>query len=163
MAYKQLQQSHFISLINKTNSIAFSPEANYTDWAIATVWRILMPTFVDRGGSRGQRGRIPMAVNLSFLDRSRYFFFQVVPHLSSRGWVDPILNPLLLRKSGTIPEDVTPIGHTVNSHHHHQCSLWPLTPRLRKREHTPFPLSCSQFLRPGPGHTHISVTASMLD
>jgi hypothetical protein len=30
--------------------------------------------------SRGQRGGTPTAVNLSFLDRSRYFFFQVDPH-----------------------------------------------------------------------------------
>jgi hypothetical protein len=28
---------------------------------------------------------IPKVVNLSFLDRSRYFFLQVAPHLSSRG------------------------------------------------------------------------------
>jgi hypothetical protein len=28
--------------------------------------------------------RIPMAVNLGFLDRSRYFFIQVAPQLSSR-------------------------------------------------------------------------------
>jgi hypothetical protein len=29
--------------------------------------------------------RIPVAVNLSFQDRSRYFFIQVAPQLSSRG------------------------------------------------------------------------------
>jgi hypothetical protein len=29
--------------------------------------------------------QIPTAVNLAFLDRSRYFFIQVVPQLSSRG------------------------------------------------------------------------------
>jgi hypothetical protein len=40
--------------------------------------------------------RIPTAVNLGFLDWSRYFFIQVAPQLSSQGWVDPIL----LRKSG---------------------------------------------------------------
>jgi hypothetical protein len=34
---------------------------------------ILVPTFVDRGVSRSQRGRSPTVVNLSFLDRSRYF------------------------------------------------------------------------------------------
>jgi hypothetical protein len=32
--------------------------------------------------SRCQRGGSPTVVNLSFLDRSRYFFFQVAPHLS---------------------------------------------------------------------------------
>jgi hypothetical protein len=41
-----------------------------------------------------------MVVNLSFLDQSRYFFIQVAPQLSSRGWVDPIPDPLLLRKFG---------------------------------------------------------------
>jgi hypothetical protein len=30
--------------------------------------------------------RIPTAVNLGFLDRSRYFSIQVAPQLSSRGW-----------------------------------------------------------------------------
>jgi hypothetical protein len=29
--------------------------------------------------------RIPMAVNLGFLDWSRYYFIQVAPQLSSRG------------------------------------------------------------------------------
>jgi hypothetical protein len=30
-----------------TNSVAFSPRANYTDWATATCRRNLVPTFVD--------------------------------------------------------------------------------------------------------------------
>jgi hypothetical protein len=38
---------------------------------------------------------------LGFLDRSRYFFFQVAPQLYSRGWVDPVPDPLLLRKCGS--------------------------------------------------------------
>jgi hypothetical protein len=37
---------------------------------------ILVPTFVDRGVSCGQRGGSPTVVNLSFLDRSRYFSFK---------------------------------------------------------------------------------------
>jgi hypothetical protein len=41
--------------------------------------------------------RIPTAVNLGFLDRSRYFSIQVAPQLSSRGWVNPVPDPLLLR------------------------------------------------------------------
>jgi hypothetical protein len=85
----------------KTNSVTFSPQVNYTDWATATCWRNLVPTFADRGMSRGQRGGSPTAVNLSFLDRSRYFSFKyplIYPH---RGWVDPVPDPLLLRKSGS--------------------------------------------------------------
>jgi hypothetical protein len=57
----------------RTNSVALSPQANYTDRAIATCGRSLVPTFVDRGVSRGQRDGSPTVVNLSFLDRSRYF------------------------------------------------------------------------------------------
>jgi hypothetical protein len=49
--------------------MSFSPRANYTDWATATCWRNLVPTFADRGVSRGQRGGAPTVVNLSFLDR----------------------------------------------------------------------------------------------
>jgi hypothetical protein len=67
----------------KTNSVDFSPQANYTDWATTTGQRILVSIFVDRGVSRGQRGGSSTAVNLSFLDRSRYFFFQLAPQLSS--------------------------------------------------------------------------------
>jgi hypothetical protein len=61
---------------NKTNSVVLSPRANYTEWATATCRRNLMPTSVDRGMSRGQRGGSPTVVNLSFLDRRRYFSFK---------------------------------------------------------------------------------------
>jgi hypothetical protein len=60
----------------QTNCMAFSLQVNYTDRVTATGQRILMPTFADRGVSRGQRGGILTAVNLSFLDRSRYFSFK---------------------------------------------------------------------------------------
>jgi hypothetical protein len=84
-----------------TNSVALIPQANYTDWATATCRRNLVPTFADRGVSRGQRGGSPTAVNLSFLDRNRYLslkYLLIYPH---EGWVDPILDPLLLRISGS--------------------------------------------------------------
>jgi hypothetical protein len=38
---------------------------------------------------------------LSFLDWSRHYFFQVAPQLYQWGWVDPVPDPLLLRKSGS--------------------------------------------------------------
>jgi hypothetical protein len=60
----------------KTNFMALSPQANYTDWATSTCRRNLVPTFVDRGVSRGQRGGSSTVVNLSFLDRSHYFSFK---------------------------------------------------------------------------------------
>jgi hypothetical protein len=64
------------SMKNKTNSVAFSPQANYTDWATVTWWQNLVPTFADREVSRGQRGRSPTVVNLGFPDWSRYFSFK---------------------------------------------------------------------------------------
>jgi hypothetical protein len=60
----------------KTNSVALSLRVNYTDWATATCRRNLVPTFVDRGASRGQRGGSPTDVNLSFLDWRCYFSFK---------------------------------------------------------------------------------------
>jgi hypothetical protein len=53
-----------------------SPQENYTDWATATNRRNLMPTFADRREWRGQRDGFPTVVNLSFLNRSRYFSFK---------------------------------------------------------------------------------------
>jgi hypothetical protein len=53
------------------NSVASGPQKNYIDWATATCWRNLVPTFADRGESRGHCGGSPTVVNLSFLDRSR--------------------------------------------------------------------------------------------
>jgi hypothetical protein len=50
----------------QTNCVAFSPQANYNDWAIATCWQNLVPTFADREVSRGQRGESSIVVNLSF-------------------------------------------------------------------------------------------------
>jgi hypothetical protein len=59
-------------------SVALSPQANYIDLATVTCRGSLVPTFVDRGVSRGQRGGSPTIVNLSFLDRSQYFSFEFV-------------------------------------------------------------------------------------
>jgi hypothetical protein len=57
-------------------------------------------------------------VNLSFLDRSRYYFFQVAPHLSSRGRLDPVPEPLLLRKSGSA-------GNRTRDLWVYSLKLWP--------------------------------------
>jgi hypothetical protein len=59
----------------------------------------LVPNFANRVcrvvSVTNPHGRI-----LVFPDRSRYFPFQAAPQLYSRGWVDPVPDPLLLRKSG---------------------------------------------------------------
>jgi hypothetical protein len=56
--------------------MAFIPQANYTDWVTTTCRQNLVPTFADRGMSRGQHEGYPTGVNLSFLDRSRYFYYK---------------------------------------------------------------------------------------
>jgi hypothetical protein len=58
--------------------VALSPRTNYADWATATCRRNLVPTFVDREVSRGQRGRSPMVGNLSFLDRMFQATLQII-------------------------------------------------------------------------------------
>jgi hypothetical protein len=59
----------------KKPSVAFSPRANYTDWATATCWWNLVPTFVDRGVSRGQRGGSPTVVNAYDRGFNLYIFY----------------------------------------------------------------------------------------
>jgi hypothetical protein len=76
--YAQNQRGNvlFVCQTKQTISMALTPQANYTDSATTTCRRNLVPTFVDRGVSRGQRGGSPTVVNLSFLDQSRYFSFK---------------------------------------------------------------------------------------
>jgi hypothetical protein len=80
----------------------------------------LVPTFADRGlhvvSVTDLYGRI-----LGFLDRSRYFFFQVAPQLCSEGWVDPVPDPLLLRKPGSAGSRTRTSGSNQE--------LWPLDRR----------------------------------
>jgi hypothetical protein len=68
--------------------------ANYTDQATAACRRSCQ--LLRIAGATNSYGRI-----LTFLDRSHQFFFPVAPQLYSRGSVDPVTDPLLLRKSGT--------------------------------------------------------------
>jgi hypothetical protein len=65
-----------VAQTKQTNSVAFSPQANYTEWATATGQQILVPTFVDKGVLHGQCGRTPTVANLSFIDQSCYFSFK---------------------------------------------------------------------------------------
>jgi hypothetical protein len=57
----------------------------------ATCRRNLVPTFVGRGVSRGQRGGSPTAANLSFLDRNENYTYIVnigfTDHLTQILWV----------------------------------------------------------------------------
>jgi hypothetical protein len=78
----------------------------------------LVPTFVDRG-CHVLSVTYPYCRILDFLDRSCYFFFQVAPQLYSRGWVDPVPDPLLLKKSGSAGNRTRTSGSvTRNSDHY---------------------------------------------
>jgi hypothetical protein len=83
--------------VPRQSKISISPQANYTDWSTATSRPNLVPPFDDIAVLRGQCGRSPTVFNLSFLDWRRYFSFQVSPHLSSWGWVDPVPDRLLIK------------------------------------------------------------------
>jgi hypothetical protein len=73
-----------------------SPWANYADRATAACWFQLFAVRVCHVVSVTD----PYGHILVFLDRSHYFFFRVATQLYSRGWVDPVPDSLLLRKSG---------------------------------------------------------------
>jgi hypothetical protein len=50
---------HFKQNKKQTNSVAFSPQANYIDWATVTCRGNLVPTFVDKRGVAWLARRIP--------------------------------------------------------------------------------------------------------
>jgi hypothetical protein len=81
--------------MNQNKLCGISSRANYTDRLLSVM---LVQAFADRGchmvSVTDTYDRI-----LGFLDRSRYFFFQVAPELFSRGWVDPVPDPLLRKSS----------------------------------------------------------------
>jgi hypothetical protein len=87
------------SLKRKLNSVPWVHERTIPTERLLLLAK-LVPTFADRGchvvNVTNPYGRI-----LGFLDWSRYVFFQVAPQLYSRGWVDPVSDPLLLRKCGS--------------------------------------------------------------
>jgi hypothetical protein len=98
----------FLTSLN--SRLFWNKTKNYTPWpeSASELYRSsdrrlsanLVPTFADRG-CHVVSVTDPYGRTLGFLDRSRYIFFQAVPQLYSRGWVDPVPDPLLLRKSGS--------------------------------------------------------------
>jgi hypothetical protein len=114
-----------------------SPQANYTDRATAACRRSQYQPLRVEGVTLSAQ-RIPTAVNLGFIERSRYFFIQVAPQLSSRGWVDPVLDPLILRKSCRA-------GNRTQDLWICRQKLWPLERRGGPLPFTFFPNHCSYF------------------
>jgi hypothetical protein len=77
----------------------------------------LVPAFADRA-CHVVSVTDPYGHVLGFLNQSRYFFFQVVPELYSRGWVDPLPDPLVLRNSGSAGNRSRTSGSVSNNSDH---------------------------------------------
>jgi hypothetical protein len=93
----------------------FSPETTYTKWpSNRHLSAKLVRTWADRG-CRVVSTTNPTDVNFGFLHCSHYFL-EIASQLSSWGWVDPVPDPPLLRKSG----NWTPTSGSVarNSDHY---------------------------------------------
>jgi hypothetical protein len=88
-----------------------SPRTNYTDGATDAHQRSLCQLLRIKGTMVNVTD--PFDPILGFLDWSRYFFFQAAPQLYSRGWVDPVPDPLLLRKSGRVENRTRTSGSVV--------------------------------------------------
>jgi hypothetical protein len=116
-SFTNVFKSASLSTESKTKLHGVSPRAKYTDRAIAPCRRSDCQRFADRGchvvSVTDPYGRI-----LGFLDRSRYFFLQVFPQLYSRGWVDPVPDPLLLRKSGNAGNRTRDSGSVAKNSDH---------------------------------------------
>jgi hypothetical protein len=56
---------------------------------------------------------------LDFLDWSCYFLYQVAPQLFSQGSVDPVPDPLLLRKSGSAGNRTRTSGSAARNSDHY--------------------------------------------
>jgi hypothetical protein len=77
----------------------------------------LVPILADRGFYVASFTD-PYGCILGFLERSRYFFFQVAPQLYSRGSVDLVPDPRLLRKSGSAGNRTRTSGSVARNSNH---------------------------------------------
>jgi hypothetical protein len=77
----------------------------------------LVPNFADRV-CHVVSVTDPYGLILGFLNRNRYFFFQVAPQLYSWGWVEPVPDPLLLRKCGSAGNRTRTSGSVARNFDH---------------------------------------------
>jgi hypothetical protein len=78
----------------------------------------LVPTFADRG-CQVVSTTDPYGLILAFLNRCCYFFFQEAPQLYSRGYVDPVPDPLVLRKSSNAGNRTWTYGSAARNSDHY--------------------------------------------
>jgi hypothetical protein len=77
----------------KTKLHHLSPRANYTDRVTAACrWSDCQLVWIE--GATWSAWRIPLAVFSRFSRQEPLLFYQVSPQLYSRGWVDPVPDPL---------------------------------------------------------------------
>jgi hypothetical protein len=100
-----------------TNLRGLSSRANYTDRATAACPRSYCQLLRIEGAT-WSAWRIPTAVFSDFSTGAAIFFFQVAVKLYSRGWVDPVPDPLLLRKSGSAGNRTQTSGSVVKNSDH---------------------------------------------
>jgi hypothetical protein len=79
---------------HKTKLHGLSPRANYTDRGTAAC-RQSDCQLVRIEGAMWSAWRIPPAIFSQFSRQEPLLFYQVAPQLYSRGWVDPVPDPLL--------------------------------------------------------------------
>jgi hypothetical protein len=106
--------------VNTKNSMALAHERTIPSYCCLSAK--LVPTFGDRGccviSTADSYGHI-----LGFLDRSRYLSFQISAQLYSRGWVDPVPDPLLLRKSGSEGHRTRTFGSAARNPDHYTTEV----------------------------------------
>jgi hypothetical protein len=108
------QSDHCVTSQKKLNSVVLVCKRSIPS---STCRRRYCQHFADRE-CRVFSTADPHCSILAFLDWSRYFFFQVAPQLYSRGWVDPVPDPLLLRKSGSARNLIWTSGSVARNSDH---------------------------------------------
>jgi hypothetical protein len=129
------------NLIIKLNSVALVRELTIPrDRRLSAK---LVPTFADTGyrvvSATDPHGRI-----IWFLDRRRYFFFQVAPQMYWRGWMDPVPDPLFLRKFGNVGNWTRTSGSVARNSDH-----W-TTEAVAIRIYCGQNTTCGHFVNNGP-------------
>jgi hypothetical protein len=99
----------------RTKPRGLSPRANYADRATAAC-RLSYCQILRIEGATWSTRRIPYCRNIGFLDRSRYFFYQVAPQLYN--WVDPVPDPLLPKKPNSSANRTRTFGYAARNSGH---------------------------------------------
>jgi hypothetical protein len=107
-----------VLLLNWQNKLrSLSLRANYTDKVTAACrWSYCHLLQIE--DVAWSAWRIPYSLIIAFLDQSRYFSFQVASQLYSRGWVDPVPDLVLLKKSGSSGNRTWTSGSVARNSYH---------------------------------------------